>query len=305
MPIRVLVTGGAGFVGSHIVDRLVARGEDVLVVDDLSTGRSENVHSEARLEELDIRDSRMKDVARAFRPHVVTHCAAQASVPASVADPKGDADINVIVGINVGQAAIESGCAQLTYITTGGALYGDPEYLPCDEEHPIRPISAYGLSKWTLESYLRLLLPESMQLNVLRLANVYGPRQDPDGEAGVVAIFGKRMLRGEPVTIHGDGEQTRDYVYATDVARACEMAQLAEMPVTINVGSGVGTSVTRLAQMMAKETYYVLVPSHDAERPGDVKNIVLDSSRAGRLIGWSAQTSLEDGIRQTLAWFAL
>jgi UDP-glucose 4-epimerase len=219
-----------------------------------------------------------------------------------VADPTRDAEINVLGGINVCQAANESGCAQLTYITTGGALYGDPEYLPCDEEHPIRPISAYGLSKWTLESYLRLLLSKSMQLNVLRLANVYGPRQDPNGEAGVVAIFGLRMLRGEPVTIHGDGEQTRDYVYATDVARACEMAQLAEMPVTINVGSGVGTSVTRLAQMMAKETCYVLVPSHDVERPGDVKNIVLDSSRAERLLGWTPETPLRDGLRETLAW---
>lgn len=144
-----------------------------------------------------------------------------------------------------------------------------------------------------------------MQLNVLRLANVYGPRQDPDGEAGVVAIFSKRMLRGQPITIHGDGEQTRDFIYAADVARACEMAQLGETPMTINVGSGVGTSINDLVKAMSKETCYALRPAHDDEQAGDVKRIYLDNSRARRLIGWVPQTFLEDGLRQTLAWFGL
>jgi UDP-glucose 4-epimerase len=305
MPIRVLVTGGAGFVGSHIVDRLVEHGEEVLVIDDLSSGKTEHVNPKAKLQELDIRDRRMTTVARSFRPHALVHCAAQKSVPASMADPKNDADINIMGGLNVARAAIDSGCAQFTYVTTGGALYGEPDYLPCDEDHPLRPISAYGLSKWTFEMYARILLASFMQLNVLRLANVYGPRQDPDGEAGVVAIFSKRMLRGQPITIHGDGEQTRDFIYAADVARACEMAQLGETPVTINVGSGVGTSINDLVKAMSKETCYALRPAHDDEQAGDVKRIYLDNSRARRLIGWVPQTFLEDGLRQTLAWFGL
>ena len=196
----------------------------MLVVDDLSTGRADYVNPAARLERLDMRDRRLSSVARSFRPHCFVHCAAQKSVPASMSDPRHDADINIVGGLNVSRAAIDAGCATFVYITTGGALYGNPGYLPCDEDHPVRPISAYGLSKWALELYARMLLAPVMRLHVLRPANVYGPRQDPDGEAGVVAIFSKRMLRGDSVTIHGDGEQTRDWVYVADVALACEMA---------------------------------------------------------------------------------
>lgn len=299
---RVLVTGGAGFVGSHIVDRLVARGDDVLVVDDMSTGRQANLPSEVRVEELDISDSPLVDFVSSFRPDVVTHCAAQASVPTSMAQPVLDASTNIIGGINVCQAAIRSQCAQFIYITTGGALYGDPDYLPCDEDHSIRPISAYGLSKWTLESYLRILLPASMQLKVLRLANVYGPRQDPEGEAGVVAIFAGRMLHGEEAIVFGDGEQTRDFVYAPDVARAHELAQEASKPVTVNIGSGVATSVNEMFCVMASEAGYSLPPKHEPERPGDIKHVVLANSKAKRELGWTPKTPLDRGLRDTLAW---
>ena len=302
---RVLVTGGAGFVGSHIVDRLVEQGDDVLVVDDLSTGREDYVNPGARLDRLDIRDRRMSTVARSFRPHRIVHCAAQASVPASMSDPRNDADVNIVGGLNLAQAAVDAGCAQLIYITTGGALYGNPDYLPCDEDHPVRPISAYGLSKWTFELYARMLLAPVMRLHVLRPANVYGPRQDPDGEAGVVAIFSKRMLRGDRVTIHGDGEQTRDWVYVDDVALACEMAGRADEPVTVNVGSGRSTSVNGLFEVIAKETGYTLPPVREEERRGDVRHIVLDSSRASRLIGWTPQTPFEEGLRRTIDWFRL
>ena len=299
---RVLVTGGAGFVGSHIVDRLLGRGDDVLVVDDMSTGKAGNLSGEVRIEEMDIGAPSFGALASSFRPDLITHAAAQASVPASMSDPSLDAEINVVGGINVCRAAIDSGCSQLVYITTGGALYGTPEYLPCDEDHPIRPLSPYGLSKWTLELYMRMLLPGSVRLKVLRLANVYGPRQDSGGEAGVVAIFAGRMLRGERVTIFGDGEQTRDFVYVEDVAGAHELAQGLSQPLTVNISSGAATTVMELFHRLANETRYRLPPLYEGERPGDIKHVVLANSRARRLLRWTPQTSLEHGLRETLAW---
>ena len=299
---RVLVTGGAGFVGSHVVARLLGRGDEVLVVDDMSTGKHSNLPGDVLVEELDIGDPTLPGVMSSFRPEVIAHCAAQASVTVSMDNPLLDVQTNVVGGINVGKAATESGCAQFVYVTTGGALYGSPDYLPCDEDHPVRPVSAYGLSKWTLEQYLRILLPASMQLKVLRLANVYGPRQDPHGEAGVVAIFGGRMLRGEQVTIFGDGEQTRDFVYVDDVARAYELAQIASEPVTVNIGSGAGITVNELFRRMADQAGFTLSPVHQEERPGDIRHVVLDNSRARRLLGWAPKASLDEGLRETLAW---
>ena len=299
---RVLVTGGAGFIGSHIAERLLGQGDQVLVVDNLSTGDPANLPPEVRLEQLDIGDPRLAAVASSFRPDVTTHCAAQASVAVSMARPALDAESNILGGINVYQAAVDSGCAQFIYITTGGALYGPPDYLPCDEDHPIRPMSAYGLSKWTLEQYFRMLLPESMPLKVLRLANVYGPRQDPEGEAGVVAILGQQMLLDEPVTIFGDGEQTRDFVYAGDIARAHEIAQRTAQAVTVNISSGVATTVNELFGLMAAEVGYTRSPEHGPERQGDIKHSVLANSRAQRLLGWSPQTTIRAGLQGTMEW---
>ena len=304
LSLRVLVTGGAGFVGSHIVDRLVDDGHDVLVVDDLSTGSEANLNPKADLARLDIGDQSLSELVSSFDPDLVSHCAARASVRLSADEPAHDAATNIMGGINVCQAAVGSTCSQLIYVNTGGALYGEPEYLPCDENHPIRPISPYGLSKWTLERYLEILLPERVTLKVLRLANVYGPRQDPNGEAGVVAIFGQRMLRGKGVKIFGDGEQTRDYVYAADVAEAHRLAQLSEEPLTVNIGSGTGLSVNRLFERLAQQTGYGLVPEYVDERPGDVKHIVLDISKARRELSWEPRTSLDDGLRRTLASLA-
>ena len=301
---RVLVTGGAGFIGSHIVARHLDLGDDVLVVDDMSTGKRTNLPPETRIEELDIGDPKLLDVASAFRPHVISHCAAQVSVVTSMAEPAMDAATNIVGGINVCQAAIRSGCAQLIYVSTGGALYGVPKYLPCDEDHPIQPISAYGLSKWSLECYLRLLLPDSTQLKVLRLANVYGPRQDPHGEAGVVSIFALRMLCGAPVEICGDGEQTRDFVYVEDVAKAHELAQRTSDPVTVNIGSGAATSVNALLRDLAAETGYTRPPVYEAERPGEVKHIVLLSPTRWRTASLDGRLrrQLREGLRSTVAW---
>ena len=298
---RVMVTGGAGFVGSHIVERLVARGDDVLVVDDLSTGRVSNLPPDAEFEEMDVASPRLLDVASTWRPEAVCHAAAQPSVPSSMSDPMLDAHTNVMGGLTVLKAAVECGASQVVYVNTGGALYGEPEYLPCDENHPRRPVSAYGLSKLTMERYFRLLLPASVTLKVLRLANVYGPRQPAEGESGVISIFARRMLRGEPVRIDGDGEQTRDFVYVGDVAAAHELALYHSGPLTANIGTGRGVTVNELFETISKLTGYGRRPTHGLSRCGDVRHVVLDVARARERLGWTATTSLADGLRQTVA----
>tara|TARA_B100001750_G_scaffold241076_1_gene251881 strand:- start:14 stop:943 length:930 start_codon:yes stop_codon:yes gene_type:complete len=298
--LKILVTGGAGFIGSHITDRLLSEGHEVVVVDNFSTGHVANVSDKATLVELDICNQGIVEIFEDLVPDVVIHCAAQASVYSSVNNPQLDARINILGGINVCKASNKVGCKQFVYITTGGALYGDPEYLPCDEDHPIRPISGYGLSKWTLENYLNLLLPDSIHLDVLRLANVYGPRQDPIGEAGVIAKFIHSMLRGKPVTIFGDGDQTRDFIYVSDVARICSMLLEKPDPVVINVGTGVPTSVNRLFQIVSSAIGYKERPRYESLRDGEVRHIYLDSSRAKKGFDWVAETSLDQGLIQTI-----
>jgi UDP-glucose 4-epimerase len=299
---RVLITGGAGFIGSHIVDLLVAGGHEVLVVDDLSTGKAEQVNPAAKLVHLDIGDPSLLDVAREFGPDAISHVAAQASVAVSMTDPIKDAQTNIIGGLNVYRAALASECRQFVYITTGGALYGPPDYLPCDEAHPIRPMSAYGLSKWTLEQYLKILLPPEIPLKVLRLANIYGPRQDPYGEAGVIAIFAARMIADQPVYIFGDGEQTRDFVYVGDVARAHDLAIQSPDSLTVNISSAQPLSVNDLFEMMAEATGYRHEAVHQGERPGDIKHSVLANERAREVLGWQPKTSTVDGLQETLDW---
>jgi len=300
--VRVLITGGAGFVGSHIVDRLLARKDQVLVLDNLSSGKKSNVPSGADLVQMDITDPKVYDAIAAFKPDLVTHCAAQASVVVSMEDPIHDATTNILGSINMLNASVKAGVPQFLYINTGGALYGDPERNPCREEDAIRPISPYGLSKWTFEQYLRVLAPETITVKVLRLANVFGPRQDPKGEAGVIGIFGLRMLKGQPVTIYGDGEQTRDFIFVTDVARAHEKAQLHNGPVTVNVSTNKATSVNEVTKLLTAEAGYKLKPGYAPARRGEVKRIVLDNTRARKQLGWAPEVSLKDGLRQTVAW---
>ena len=298
---RVMVTGGAGFVGSHMVDRLLARGDDVLVVDDLSTGSPLNLPRGVDLEEMDVASPRLLDVASAWCPEAVSHAAAQPSVPVSMSDPLLDAHTNVMGGLNVLKAAVKAGCSQVVYINTGGALYGEPDYLPCDEDHPQRPLSPYGLSKLTMERYFRLMLPPPVTLKVLRLANVYGPRQSAEGESGVISIFIRRMLRGEPVTIDGDGLQTRDFVYVGDVAAALQLVIDYPEPLTANIGTGSGVSVNELFEVIADLTGYERSPQLGPPRLGDVKHVVLEVTRARERLGWTAATSLADGLRKTVA----
>lgn len=299
---RVLVTGGAGFVGSHVVDGLLAQGHEVLVVDDLSTGTRSNLFSEAEFVELDVADHALVGLAKSFEPDVISHLAAQASVTVSMSDPVRDAHVNIMGGLNVCRAAVEARCRQLVYVNTGGALYGEPDYLPCDEAHPIRPISGYALSKWTSEYYFRMMLPDSIPLKVLRLANVYGPRQNPHGEAGVVAIFVRRMLDGEPVRIFGDGEQTRDYVYVEDVVAAHDAAMNYRESIVVNVGTGAGTSVNRVFRHLQNLTGVAVRSIPGDARPGDVRNIVLNPSRARCKLGWEPKVELLEGLEKTVAY---
>jgi UDP-glucose 4-epimerase len=301
--VTILLTGGAGFIGSHLHDRLSSQGHAITVVDDLSAGRRENLQASADLRVADIVDGPMDALVSSLRPETVIHCAAQASVVSSFADPTRDALVNVVGSVRLIEAARTAGVARFVYITTGGALYGSPSLLPVPETHRIQPLSPYGVSKWAVEGYLNVLAGP-MTVVILRLANVYGPRQVPDGEAGVVSIFIDRMRRGLPVEIHGDGEQTRDFLYVTDVADAVEAALTTPGSIVVNVGTGRATSIRNLYDLAADVTGFRQDPVFGPARVGDVRHSVLDVERAKADLGWQARTTLVDGLRSTADWLA-
>ncbi|MCI0816188.1 MAG: NAD-dependent epimerase/dehydratase family protein [Chloroflexi bacterium] len=296
-----LVTGGAGFIGSHVVDRLVGDGFRVVVVDSLVTGRREAVHGEADFRELDVRSPRLAELFKAERPDVVFHLAAAASVSGSVRNPAKDARTNVMGSINVLEAARRVGIERFVFSSTGGALYGEPAYLPCDEAHPVRPLSPYGAAKSAVEGYVHTIAAlGGFEATVLRYANVYGPRQDPHGEAGVVAIFARRMLDGRDVVIYGDGEQERDFVYVSDVVEANVKALAGPAGGVFNIGRGEGTSVNAVFGALAAATGYARPPKHRPARAGDVSRIYLDVRKAREDLGWSAAVGLEAGLVATV-----
>ena len=302
---NVLVTGGAGFVGSHVVDRLLAASHTVHVLDNLATGRRERVPAAARLHVCDLRDARLDTVITAVRPAVVVHVAAQAAVSRSVSDPRHDASVNVLGTIALLESCRRAGVPRTIYISTGGAAYGDTDVLPTPEDHPIRPASPYGISKVTAERYLEVwaALTGASGLT-LRLANVYGPRQDPAGEAGVIAIFASRLLSGVRCVVNGDGDQTRDYVYVGDVADAVALAVSSPDAVGIaNIGTGIETTVNDLYRRLARLTNVRGDAEHAPAKPGEQRRSVLDATRAKSLLGWSATTPLDEGLTQTVAWF--
>jgi len=268
---KVLVTGGAGFIGSHVVDRLLAAGHAVDVVDNLATGRRERVAAGAQLHVCDLRDARLDDVLATAKPDIVVHIAAQAAVLRSVADPCFDASVNVLGTIGLLEACRHASVPRVVYTSTGGAGYGDTNVLPTPEDHPLRPSSPYGVSKVTAERYLECWagLTGGRGLT-LRLANVYGPRQDPAGEAGVIAIFTSRLLSGDPCVVNGDGEQTRDYVYVGDVADAV-VRGVASLDVTgiANIGTGAETTVNELYRRLARLTDARRASEHGPAKPGE------------------------------------
>jgi UDP-glucose 4-epimerase len=303
--VKVLVTGGAGFIGSHVVDRLLADGHAVDVVDNLATGRRERVPATARLHVCDLRDARLDAVLAQSKPAAVVHIAAQAAVSRSVADPRFDASVNVLGAIGLLEACRRAGVRRAVYTSTGGAAYGDTDVLPTPEDHPLRPASPYGVSKITAERYLECWAGlTGGRVLTLRLANVYGPRQDPAGEAGVIAIFTSRLLAGAPCVVNGDGEQTRDYVYVGDVADAVARAVSSPDVVGVaNIGTGAETTVNELYRRLARLTDVRRPAEHGPAKPGEQRRSLLDAARAKSLLGWSATTPLDEGLTQTVAWF--
>ena len=300
---KIIITGGAGFIGSSIVDRLIINGYQVLVLDNLSSGKLENINTSAEFVNIDLCDPSLKNVFFDFRPDAVIHCAAQVSVMDSQLDPVFDAKNNILSGLNLLKISIESNVNQILYLGTGGALYGEPEYLPCDESHPIRPISPYGLSKWTLEKYIDLIVPDTILKKVLRLGNVYGPRQDHKGASGVVAIFLSKMLLGEKVEIYGDGNQIRDFVFISDILDAIELSLKSDVSFTANIGSAIGVSVNEIFEILSKETLYKNKPVFQTKSSGDIDRIILSNNKAKSDLNWSPKISMEEGLKKTSEWF--
>lgn len=301
---KILVTGGAGFIGSHVVDRLLADGHRVAVVDNLSSGRRANVNPAATLHVGDIRSPNLGAIVAAERPNAVVHTAAQAAVARSVADPAFDAGVNVVGTANLLEAARRAGVGRVVYTSTGGAAYGDTDILPTPEDHPARATSPYGVSKVAAERYLECWMGLSGGTALaLRLANVYGPRQNPHGEAGVIAIFCHRLLAGQPCLVYGDGEQTRDYVFVEDVADAIARALNRDATGIANIGTGRETSVNELYRRLAKLAGVGAASQRAPARAGEQRRSVLDAGRAKTILGWTPATALDDGLARTFAWF--
>ncbi|HSN16279.1 MAG TPA: NAD-dependent epimerase/dehydratase family protein, partial [Anaeromyxobacteraceae bacterium] len=298
---KILITGGAGFIGSTIADLFLSKGWDVAVLDDLSSGRRENVAKGVRLHVCDVRSPEAAKAVAEEKPDVLCHHAAQIDVRRSMADPRYDADVNVGGLLNLMQAAVAAGVKQVLFASSGGAGYGDTEVIPSPETLLPAPISTYGASKMASELYLGVFrAAHGLRAACLRYANVYGPRQDPHGEAGVVAIFCGRLLDGKPCTVYGDGKQTRDYVYVGDVARMNLLAAEAGFDGAVNVATGVETDVVELYGHLARAAGVTAPPLHAPGRPGEQRRSCLDPSLAAKRLGWKPETKLADGLARTL-----
>lgn len=297
----VLITGGAGFIGSHIAEVLLAQGCQIIVVDNLSTGKREYVPSGCKFYQCDICSPELDAVFAAIKPDKIVHAAAQVRVGTSLEKPSFDARVNIQGSLHILELARRYNCSRVIY-SSSAAVYGNPQYLPVDEIHPLQPISPYGISKHTVEHYL-YMYRELYDLDyvVLRYANVYGPRQDASGEGGVVAVFADRLLQGKPPVIYGDGKQTRDFVYVKDVAKANLLALAMGGGHVLNVSSGIETSINQLFGALQKETGYRGQVLHDRERPGDIGRSVLCNRKLESIFKWKPETDLITGLRATVA----
>jgi len=301
---NICVTGGAGFIGSHVADALVAAGNRVLIVDDLSSGRKENVPKDSELHVLDVRSEEAGQLLVDRKIEILVHHAAQMDVRCSVADPVFDANVNILGLLNLLEAARGGSLRQVLFASTGGAIYGEQNAYPADEEHPARPISPYGVAKLASERYLYFYHCEyGLDATCLRYANVYGPRQNPHGEAGVVAIFSRLILDGENAVINGDGLQTRDYVYVDDIVRA-NIASL-DRPgfATYNVGTGVETDVNNLFNHIAEAADFDGAPTHGPAQAGEQRRSCISSERMLEEMSVAVDTPLSEGIPATVEWF--
>jgi UDP-glucose 4-epimerase len=300
---KVLVTGGAGFIASHVADAYVARGHEVTIVDDLSSGRAENVHPKAELIVADLRDPATAEKLRGRGFELVNHHAAQIDVRVSVADPAADAELNIVAALRLFQAMIDDGVKKIIFASSGGAAYGEPQYTPQDEQHPVAPLSPYGCAKLAIDQYLYFYRQvHGIRATSLRYANVYGPRQRKDGEAGVVAIFAGALLDGQQARINGTGEQTRDYVFVEDVVQANMAASELDLDGVFNVGTGVETSVTDLYAALCTALGTNASPDHGPAKAGEQMRSVLDGSKLRTIANLPEPVQLEEGLRRTVEW---
>jgi len=302
--LKVLVTGGAGFIGSHVADRLLADGHEVVILDDLSAGRVEHLQPNARFYQMDVHSPWIDELFRIERPDAVVHQAAQASVRRSVEDPVFDASVNVLGSAALLQASVHHGVRRFLFASTGGALYGDADVTPTPEDYPTLPVSPYGASKLAAEVYLRTFhAMYGLSYAALRYANVYGPRQNPHGEAGVVAIFTRRLLGGEKARINGDGKQTRDFVYVGDVAEANSRALASDAVGSFNVGTGIETDISTIFQLLKRLTSSNQPEEHGPPMPGEQRRSVVDARKIEKALGWKPKTSLPAGLDATVQHF--
>jgi UDP-glucose 4-epimerase len=301
---KALVTGGAGFIASHVVDLLIDSGLQVSVVDNLSSGKRKNLNPEATFYECDIRDGGVINIIKEINPDVIIHHAAQISVRESVNDPANDASINILGSLNLLEASVKSDVKKFIFASTGGAIYGEQDYFPADEAHPVRPISPYGIAKLSVEKYLFYYKEvHGLDYVSLRYSNVYGPRQDPHGEAGVVAIFSQKMLANEEPVINGDGRQTRDFVYVKDVAEANLNALEGDVSGEINIATGQETTVNELFRITNNIVGGEIEEVHGPSMKGEQLRSVLNWSLAKKTLNWEPRINLEDGLRETVDYF--
>jgi UDP-glucose 4-epimerase len=301
---KILVTGGAGFIGSNVADGFIAHGHEVVVVDDLSTGFSRNIPPQATFYQVDIRQDALGEVFRKEKPDVVDHHAAQIDVRKSVDDPMYDAQVNILGTLNLIQQCVHYGVKKVIYASTGGAVYGEPTRLPVDETQAIQPLCQYGISKHTVEHYLYLYQHNyGLHYTVLRYPNVYGPRQDPHGEAGVVAIFTEAMFAGRRPTIFGDGSHTRDYVFVGDIVKANLLALERGQDRIVNLGWGREISVNDIYAALKKHLGVSTDPVYAEERLGEIHRVCLDSSMAQKELNWRPEVGLDEGIRRTVEYY--
>ena len=301
---KILVTGGAGFIGSHVVDRFLDMGHQVAVVDNLATGKRENLNPGARFYETDIRDPALEQVFQTEKPEIVVHHAAHIDVRRSVADPAYDAGVNVLGSLNLLECCRRAGVRKVLYAGTGGALFGEARYIPVDERHPIDPISPYGVSKHTVEHYLfAYRATHGLDFTVLRYPNVYGPRQDPHGEAGVVAIFALQLLRGVTPIIFGDGGKTRDYCYVGDIVEANVLAVEHGTEGVYNIGRGIEVTDQGIFEAVRDAVGSSTEPLYGPERPGEVQHVALDATLAAQELGWRWQVDLPEGVGRAVAFY--
>lgn len=301
---KAIVTGGAGFIGSHVTDALIDRGIEVVVIDDLSSGRTELLNPRARFYELDIRSPEVEKIFHDNRFDAVFHLAAQLDVRKSVDDPIFDADINVLGSINLLKLSAESGVRKFIFSSTGGAIYGEQDYFPADEKHALRPISPYGIAKLSVERYMYFYRVEyGLDTVALRYSNVYGPRQNSHGEAGVVAIFCQRLFEGKPLIIFGDGGQTRDYLFVSDVVSANMKALDGDFTGEVNIGTGRENDLNKMVALLERASGKKVETVYEAPKPGEQYRSCLDNGLANEVLSWRPEVALEKGVALTVEFF--